>query len=159
MDKKNNSNSNSNSKGSDIKYEFLKDALKSGQSPEDMLKDFQSQLRSAQEEIHTETVKAEKVTTARKNLVNAMLAYLLAADYIDEEDLKDSETKQDLVDILTEIFTEAEEGFKSNKEAFKILKNMSEMPTPPKGLKVPKFNIPSSSDFEKMVDMFLRGLE
>ena len=65
--------------------EEMKKALNSGKSAADLTKLFETQLRTAQNEVVAERVKADKLDNARRKLATAIEAY--AKELFDEVDM------------------------------------------------------------------------
>lgn len=105
-------------------YNFdLKDAIKSGVSPEQMMKEFQEQLATAQKEVEAETKAKQKntnLTVAREELVSSALIYLIELDVLEEAVLEDDELIHDLNEAL-----KAVEGDIST--AFYALKTLTDL--------------------------------
>lgn len=65
--------------------EEMKKALNSGKSAADLTKLFETQLRTAQNEVAAEKVKADKLDNARRKLATAIASY--ATELFDEADV------------------------------------------------------------------------
>lgn len=92
----------------------LADALRSGVSAEDILKDFQNELDAAKKQVAAEQAKAkeqeeknEELDYIREDLVEVIVEYLNALGLIDDEDMTDEE-----YDKLNELIKETEKDFK-----------------------------------------------
>ena len=81
----------------------LKDALRSGITPEQMLADFQKQLAEAQAEVATEQAAAEDENyEVRADMVDSIIDYLVAIGLIDEDKVDIDEIADDLIEAIKE---------------------------------------------------------
>lgn len=82
----------------------LKDALRGGITPEQMLADFQKQLAEAQAEVATEQAAAENENyEVRADMVDSIIDYLVAIGLIDEDKVDIDEMADDLVEAIKEV--------------------------------------------------------
>lgn len=82
----------------------LKDAIRGGVSPEQMLADFQKQLAQAQQEVAMERAAAtEDLDEARADMVNAIIDYLIAVGLIDEDVVDTADMADDLVGAIRDV--------------------------------------------------------
>lgn len=65
--------------------EEMKKALNSGKSADSLLKEYEAQLKKAQNEVAAERVKADKLDNARRKLATAIANY--ATELFDEVDI------------------------------------------------------------------------
>ena len=99
----------------------LKDAIRGGVSPEQMLADFQKQLAEAQREVAMEQVAANsELDEAREEMIDAILVYVAAvgiapAEIVDADDLKAD---------LTEAIKEAEAELEASRPLLDMLRKM-----------------------------------
>lgn len=99
----------------------LKDAIRDGVSPEQMLADFQKQLAEAQHEVAMERAAANsKLDKAREEMIDAILVYtatvgIAPADIIEADDLKAD---------LTETIKEAEKELEASRPLLDMLRRM-----------------------------------
>lgn len=99
----------------------LKDAIRGGVSPEQMLADFQKQLAQAQQEVAMEQAAAtEDLDEARANMVDAIIDYLIAVGLVDE-DVVDTD---DMADDLVTAIKEAEKELAATKPLLDMLRQM-----------------------------------
>lgn len=81
----------------------LKDALRGGITPEQMLADFQKQLAEAQAEVATEQAAAEDENyEVRADMVDSIIDYLIAIGLIDEDKVDIDEIADDLIEAIKE---------------------------------------------------------
>ena len=81
----------------------LKDALRGGITPEQMLADFQKQLAEAQAEVATEQAAAEDENyEVRADMVDSIIDYLVAIGLIDEDKVDIDEIADDLIEAIKE---------------------------------------------------------
>lgn len=93
--------------------EEMKKALNSGKSAADLTKLFETQLRTAQNEVAAERVKADKLDNARRKLATAIAGY--ATELFDEAEIDVAEIIVMLKDFEDDI----------NNPAFNILKDFT----------------------------------
>lgn len=99
----------------------LKDAIRGGVSPEQMLADFQKQLAQAQQEVAMEQAAAtEDLDEARAEMVDSIIDYLIAVGLIDEDVVDTDEMADDLVAAIKE----AEQELAATKPLLDMLKRM-----------------------------------
>ena len=99
----------------------LKDAIRGGVSPEQMLADFQKQLAQAQQEVAMEQAAAtEDLDEARADMVDRIIDYLIAVGLVDE-DVVDVD---DMADDLVAAIKEAEQELAATKPLLDMLKRM-----------------------------------
>lgn len=99
----------------------LKNAIRGGISPEQMLADFQKQLAQAQQEVAMERAAAtEDLNEAREYMVKAIIDYLIAVGLIDEDVVDTDDITDDLVDTIKE----AEKELMATKPLLDILSRM-----------------------------------
>ena len=81
----------------------LKDALRGGITPEQMLADFQKQLAEAQAEVATEQAAAkDELEEVRADMVDSIIDYLVAIGLIDEDKVDIDEIADDLIEAIKE---------------------------------------------------------
>ena len=81
----------------------LKDALRGGITPEQMLADFQKQLAEAQAEVATEQAAAkDELEEVRADMIDSIIDYLVAIGLIDENEVDIDEITDDLVEAIKE---------------------------------------------------------
>ena len=81
----------------------LKDALRGGITPEQMLADFQKQLAEAQAEVATEQAAAkDELEKVRADMIDSIIDYLVAIDLIDEDEVDIDEMADELVKAIKE---------------------------------------------------------
>ena len=98
----------------------LKDALRGGITPEQMLADFQKQLAEAQAEVATEQAAAEDENyEVRADMVDS-IDYLVAIGLIDENEVDIDEITDDLVEAIKE----AEKEIAATKPLLDMLRSM-----------------------------------
>ncbi len=99
----------------------LKDALRSGVNPEQMLADFQKQLAQAQQEVAMEQAAAtEDLDEARADMVDGIIDYLIAVGLVDEDVVDIDE----MADDLTAAIKEAEQELAATKPLLDMLRQM-----------------------------------
>ena len=99
----------------------LKDALRGGITPEQMLADFQKQLAEAQAEVATEQAAAEDENyEVRADMVDSIIDYLVAIGLIDENEVDIDEITDDLVEAIKE----AEKEIAATKPLLDMLRSM-----------------------------------
>ena len=81
----------------------LKDALRGGITPEQMLADFQKQLAEAQAEVATGQATAkDELEKVRADMIDSIIDYLVAIDLIDEDEVDIDEMADELVKAIKE---------------------------------------------------------
>lgn len=99
----------------------LKDALRGGITPEQMLADFQKQLAEAQAEVATEQAAAEDENyEVRADMVDSIIDYLVAIGLIDEDKVDIDKIADDLIEAIKE----AEKEIAATKPLLDMLRSM-----------------------------------
>lgn len=100
----------------------LKDALRGGITPEQMMDDFAKQLATAQREVAMEQAAANStdLDEARADMVDAIIDYLIAMGLVDEDVVDTDEIADDLVAVLKE----AEQELAATKPLLDMLRRM-----------------------------------
>lgn len=99
----------------------LKDALRGGITPEQMLADFQKQLAEAQAEVVTEQAAAkDELEEVRADMIDSIIDYLVAIGLIDEDEVDTDE----MADELVEAIKEAEKEIAATKPLLDMLRSM-----------------------------------
>lgn len=99
----------------------LKDAIRGGVTPEQMLAEFQNQLAQAQREVAMEQTAAEvELDEARADMVDSIIDYLIAVGLVDE-DVVDTD---DMADDLVAAIKEAEKELAATKPLLNMLRRM-----------------------------------
>lgn len=100
----------------------LKDALRGGITPEQMMDDFAKQLATAQREVAMEQAAANStdLDEARADMVDAIIDYLIAMRLVDEDVVDTDEIADDLVAVLKE----AEQELAATKPLLDMLRRM-----------------------------------
>lgn len=100
----------------------LKDALRGGVTPEQMMDDFAKQLAAAQREVAIEQAAANStdLDEARADMVDAIIDYLIAMGSVDEDAVDTDEMADDLVAALKE----AEQELAATKPLLDMLRRM-----------------------------------
>lgn len=99
----------------------LKDALRGGITPEQMLADFQKQLAEAQAEVATEQAAAKnELEEVRADMIDSIIDYLVAIGLIDEDEVDTDE----MADELVEAIKEAEKEIAATKPLLDMLRSM-----------------------------------
>lgn len=81
----------------------LKDALRGGMTPEEMLADFQRQLAEAQTEVANERAAAvSELDEAREDMVDAIIDYTVALGITPPDVAEDDEFRDGLVETIKE---------------------------------------------------------
>lgn len=93
----------------------VKDMLKSGITPEELMANLQKEIADAQAELSGETANIDEV---RADLVDAMLDYVVALGLIEENDINDED-----VEMLTEMLKNAEEEMMAQVKFLTMMKN------------------------------------
>lgn len=100
----------------------LKDALRGGITPEQMLADFQKQLAEAQAEVATERAAAkDELEEVRADMIDSIIDYLVAIGLIDENEVDIDEITDDLVEAIKE----AEKEIAATKPLLDMLRSMN----------------------------------
>jgi len=94
----------------------VKDMLKSGIAPEELMANLQKEIADAQAELSGETANIDEV---RADLVDAMLDYVIALGLIEENDINDED-----VEMLTEMLKNAEEEMMAQVKFLTMMKNV-----------------------------------
>lgn len=100
----------------------LKDALRGGVTPEQMMEDFAKQLATAQRKVAMEQAAANStdLDEARADMVDAIIDYLIAMGLVDEDVVDTDEIADDLVAVLKE----AEQELAATKPLLDMLRRM-----------------------------------
>ena len=99
----------------------LKDALRGGITPEQMLADFQKQLAEAQAEVATEQAAAkDELEEVRADMIDSIIDYLVAIGLIDENEVDIDEITDDLVEAIKEV----EKEIAATKPLLDMLRSM-----------------------------------
>lgn len=100
----------------------LKDALRGGITPEQMMDDFAKQLAMAQREVAMEQAAAasKDLDEARANMIDAIIDYVIAMGLIDE----DAVDTDEMADDLTAAIKEAEKELAATKPLLDMLRRM-----------------------------------
>ena len=102
----------------------LKDALRGGITPEQMLADFQKQLAEAQAEVATEQAAAkDELEEVRADMIDSIIDYLVAIGLIDENEVDIDEITDDLVEAIKE----AEKEIAATKPLLDMLRSRWKM--------------------------------
>lgn len=100
----------------------LKDALRGGITPEQMLADFQKQLAEAQAEVATERAAAkDELEEVRADMIDSIIDYLVAIGLIDKNEVDIDEITDDLVEAIKE----AEKEIAATKPLLDMLRSMN----------------------------------
>lgn len=98
----------------------LKDAIRSGVNPEQMLADFQKQLAQAQQEVAMEQAAAtDELDEVRTDMVDAIVDYMVAMGFIENDDDTDK-----IADELETAIKEAEKELAAVKPFLDMLRQM-----------------------------------
>lgn len=128
----------------------VKDMLKSGIAPEELMANLQKEIADAQAELSGETANIDEVRT---NLVDAMLDYVVALGLIEENDIDDED-----VEMLTEMLKNAEAEMMAQVKFLTMMKNMLG-----KSMKIKKTETAPTKepqiDSDAILRNFLRGLK
>lgn len=99
----------------------LKDALRGGITPEQMLADFQKQLAEAQAEVATEQAAAkDELEDVRADMVDFIIEYLVTIGLIDKDEVNIDEIADDLVEAIKEV----EKEIAATKPLLDMLRSM-----------------------------------
>lgn len=128
----------------------VKDMLKSGIAPEELMANLQKEIADAQAELSGETVNIDEV---RADLVDAMLDYVVAFGLIEENDINDED-----VEMLTEMLKNAEAEMMAQVKFLTMMKNMLG-----KSMEIKKTETAPTKepqiDSDAILRNFLRGLK
>lgn len=128
----------------------VKDMLKSGIAPEELMANLQKEIADAQAELSGETANIDEV---RVDLVDAMLDYVVALGLIEENDIDDED-----VEKLTEMLKNAEEEMMAQVKFLTMMKNVLG-----KSMKIKKAETAPVKepqvDSDAILRNFLRGLK
>lgn len=94
----------------------VKDMLKSGIAPEELMANLQKEIADAQAELSGETANIDEVRVA---LVDAMLDYVIALGLIEEDDINNED-----VEMLTEMLKSVEEEMVAQVKLFTMMKSV-----------------------------------
>lgn len=128
----------------------VKNMLKSGIAPEELMANLQKEIADAQAELSGETA---NIVEVRADLVDAILDYVVALGLIEENDINDED-----VEMLTEILKNAEEEMMAQVKFLTMMKNvlgksMENKKTETAPTKEPQI------DSDAILRNFLRGLK
>lgn len=128
----------------------VKDMLKSGIAPEELMANLQKEIADAQAELSGETANIDEVRT---DLVDAMLDYVVALGLIEENDIDDED-----VEMLTEMLKNAEAEMMAQVKFLTMMKNMLG-----KSMEIKKTETAPTKepqiDSDAILRNFLRGLK
>ena len=128
----------------------VKDMLKSGIAPEELMANLQKEIADAQAELSGETANIDEVRT---DLVDAMLDYVVALGLIEENDIDDED-----VEMLTEMLKNAETEMMAQVKFLTMMKNMLG-----KSMEIKKTETAPTKepqiDSDAILRNFLRGLK
>lgn len=125
----------------------IKDALKSGTSKEQLLKDYEAALAEAQAEIDAEEAAMEDLDEARLDAVCAVLDYAVALGACEEADITD-----ELINLIVDTVK------KEEKDIVRKIKFMTMLAPVPK-VKVVKEPVASTKIKDTdALEAFLKGL-
>lgn len=128
----------------------VKDMLKSGIAPEELMANLQKEIADAQAELSGETANIDEV---RVDLVDAMLDYVVALGLIEENDINDED-----VEKLTEMLKNAEEEIMAQVKFLTMMKNVLG-----KNMEIKKAETAPTKepqvDSDAILRNFLRGLK
>lgn len=128
----------------------VKDMLKSGIAPEELMANLQKEIADAQAELSGETANIDEV---RADLVDAMLDYVVALGLIEENDINDED-----VEMLTEMLKNAEEEMMAQVKFLTMMKNVLG-----KSMEIKKAETAPTKepqvDSDAILRNFLRGLK
>lgn len=128
----------------------VKDMLKSGIAPEELMANLQKEIADAQAELSGETANIDEV---RADLVDAILDYVVALGLIEENDIDDED-----VEMLTEMLKNAEAEMMAQVKFLTMMKNMLG-----KSMEIKKTETAPTKepqiDSDAILRNFLRGLK
>lgn len=128
----------------------VKDMLKSGIAPEELMANLQKEIADAQAELSGETANIDEV---RIGLVDAMLDYVVALGLIEENDINDED-----VEMLTEMLKIAEEEMIAQVKFLTMMKNVLGKSMEIKKAETAPVKEPQV-DSDAILRNFLRGLK
>lgn len=128
----------------------VKDMLKSGIAPEELMANLQKEIADAQAELSGETANIDEV---RIGLVDAMLDYVVALGLIEENDINDED-----VEMLTEMLKNAEEEMMAQVKFLTMMKNVLGKSMEIKKAETAPVKEPQV-DSDAILRNFLRGLK
>lgn len=128
----------------------VKDMLKSGIAPEELMANLQKEIADAQAELSGETANIDEV---RADLVDAMLDYVVALGLIEENDINDED-----VEMLTEMLKNAEEEMMAQVKFLTMMKNVLGKSMETKAA-TPEEEPQTQVDSDAILRNFLRGLK
>ena len=128
----------------------VKDMLKSGIAPEELMANLQKEIADAQAELSGETANIDEV---RADLVDAMLDYVVALGLIEENDINDED-----VEMLTEMLKNAEEEMMAQVKFLTMMKNVLGKSMEIKKTETAPVKEPQV-DSDAILRNFLRGLK
>lgn len=128
----------------------VKDMLKSGIAPEELMANLQKEIADAQAELSGETANIDEV---RVDLVDAMLDYVVALGLIEENDIDDED-----VEKLTEMLKNAEEEMMAQVKFLTMMKNVLGKSMEIKKAETAPVKEPQV-DSDAILRNFLRGLK
>ena len=128
----------------------VKDMLKSGIAPEELMANLQKEIADAQAELSGETANIDEV---RANLVDAILDYVVALGLIEENDINDED-----VEMFTEMLKNAEEEMMAQVKFLTMMKNVLGKSMEIKKAETAPVKEPQV-DSDAILRNFLRGLK
>ena len=128
----------------------VKDMLKSGIAPEELMANLQKEIADAQAELSGETANIDEV---RADLVDAILDYVVALGLIEENDINDED-----VEMLTEMLKNAEEEMMAQVKFLTMMKNVLSKSMEIKKAETAPVKEPQV-DSDAILRNFLRGLK
>lgn len=128
----------------------VKDMLKSGIAPEELMANLQKEIADAQAELSGETANIDEV---RADLVDALLDYVVALGLIEENDINDED-----VEMLTEMLKNAEEEMMAQVKFLTMMKNVLGKSMEIKKAETAPVKEPQV-DSDAILRNFLRGLK
>ena len=128
----------------------VKDMLKSGIAPEELMANLQKEIADAQAELSGETANIDEV---RIDLVDAILDYVVALGLIEENDINDED-----VEMLTEMLKNAEEEMMAQVKFLTMMKNVLGKSMEIKKAETAPVKEPQV-DSDAILRNFLRGLK
>lgn len=128
----------------------VKDMLKSGIAPEELMANLQKEIADAQAELSGETANIDEV---RIGLVDAMLDYVVALGLIEENDINDED-----VEMLTEMLKNVEEEMMAQVKFLTMMKNVLGKSMEIKKAETAPVKEPQV-DSDAILRNFLRGLK
>lgn len=128
----------------------VKDMLKSGIAPEELMANLQKEIADAQAELSGETANIDEV---RVDLVDAILNYVITLGLIEENDIDDED-----VEMLTEMLKNAEAEMMAQVKFLTMMKNMLGKSMEIKKAETAPVKEPQV-DSDAILRNFLRGLK